>query len=311
MDNFDMNRHDIDLFQETSLHGNMRFHLMLHEYTSDISRPERVSAHWHEEYELLTVTDGHGVAHINNRRFEFGLGDILFINSGDLHSLSAELGTPLGFYAVDFGRELISSYGNDDIQQKYIHRQATGGLLFRDHFRAGDADCEKLRAPLEEIRRLYREGASGNELLIKAELFRIWHYLCRYPATSVSPEHQSGDAKITVIKDVLQYIRLNYNRNLTLGTLAQQFYMSEGQFCRFFKSQVNMTVMEYLNYYRIGAACDMLRDGSLPVSAIALDCGYNNISYFNRTFRKYMHCTPKEYRMEAGKTNNQPPTFNT
>lgn len=129
-----MNRNDFDLFREASQHGNMRFHLMLHEYASDITRPERVSAHWHEEFELLRVTQGKGAAHINNRRFEIGEGDVLFINSGNLHSLSAETGTPLCFYAVDFGRELINSYGSDDIQQKYIQRQAAGGLLFATIF---------------------------------------------------------------------------------------------------------------------------------------------------------------------------------
>lgn len=294
-----MNRHDFDLFQETSKHGNMRFHLMLHEYASDTSRPERVSAHWHEEFELLRVTEGHGEAHINNRRFEIGEGDILFINSGNLHSLSAETKTPLCFYAVDFGRELINSYGSDDIQQKYIQRQAAGSLLFRDNFRAGSEACEKLCAPLEEIRLLYNQGASGNELLIKSDLLRIWHYLCMYPATIVSPAYGNDDAKIALIKDILQYIRENYGSALTLRMLSERFYMSEGQFCRFFKAQVNMTVTEYLNYYRVGAACDMLREGTLPVSAIALDCGYNNISYFNRAFRKYMHCTPKEYRIQA------------
>ena len=70
--------------------------------------------------------------------------------------------------------------------------------------------------------------------------------------------------------------------------------MSEGQFCRFFKSQVHMTLIEYINYYRIGAACDQLLSGSEPVSSIATGCGYSNISYFNRMFRKYMHCTPEK-----------------
>ena len=57
-----------------------------------------------------------------------------------------------------------------------------------------------------------------------------------------------------------------------------------------------MTLIEYINYYRIGIACDQLLTGSEPVSTIATGCGYGNISYFNRTFRKYMHCTPGEYR---------------
>lgn len=78
--------------------------------------------------------------------------------------------------------------------------------------------------------------------------------------------------------------------------------MSEGQFCRFFKSQVHMTLIEYINYYRIGAACDQLLSGSEPVSSIATGCGYSNISYFNRMFRKYMHCTPKEYRKAHSET---------
>ncbi len=74
--------------------------------------------------------------------------------------------------------------------------------------------------------------------------------------------------------------------------------MSEGQFCRFFRAQVNMTAMEYLNYYRIGIACDLLRQSNASISTIAVNCGYSNISYFNRVFRRYMHCTPKEYRQK-------------
>lgn len=60
--------------------------------------------------------------------------------------------------------------------------------------------------------------------------------------------------------------------------LAAYFHMSEGQFCRFFKSQIGMTAIEYLNYYRIGVACDMLKDGILSISEIATECGYNNIA---------------------------------
>ena len=59
----------------------------------------------------------------------------------------------------------------------------------------------------------------------------------------------------------MQYYTGNYEKNLTLCGLAAYFHMSEGQFCRFFKSQIGMTAIEYLNYYRIGVACDMLKEG--------------------------------------------------
>lgn len=291
-----MDRYELALFHESVSHGTMRFHLTLHEFSSDPADPWRIHAHWHKEYELLSIIKGSGVAHVNNRRFDVSSGDILFINSGSLHSLQAEPGIPLDFYAACFGRELLDSYGNDDIRQNYIQSQASGRLLFRDHFRTGEPAWENLHPPMEEIRQLGRKGLSGNELLIKADLLRIWHFLCQYPATSVAPVHRNEDAKILLAKEILQYIQNHYSKNLSLGELATRFHMSEGQFCRFFKSQVNMTAMEYLNFYRIGIACDLLQSGTTPVSTIALDCGYNNISYFNRMFRKYMHCTPKEYR---------------
>lgn len=73
-----------------------------------------------------------------------------------------------------------------------------------------------------------------------------------------------------LIKQILQYIQENYEKNVTLGELAEVFHMSEGQFCRFFKSQVGMTAIEYLNYYRIGVSCDRLRESDTPISEIAM-----------------------------------------
>ena len=225
-------------------------------------------------------------------------GDILFINAGIVHSFRGDEKNPLAFYALDFGRELISSYGNDDIQQKYISRQANGELIFRDHFKKDDAMWPYIEEPLEEIRTLCSKEMAKNELLIKANLLRIWHYLCLDAEATSFTLKKKDDERVRLIKQILQYIQENYEKNVTLGELAEVFHMSEGQFCRFFKSQVGMTAIEYLNYYRIGVSCDRLRESDTPISEIAIGCGYNNISYFNRTFRKYMHCTPGEYRVK-------------
>ena len=153
---------DISTIHETVLHGDMRFHLMVHEFASDPSRSERVTSHWHEEYELLFLTEGNGTAHVNGRAFPISAGDILFFNSGEVHSISAPPGVPLTFYAVVFGLDLISSYGNDDIQQKYIHRQTSGELLFQTVFHPKSPGTEPLRQSLEAIRSLYQKDFSSH-----------------------------------------------------------------------------------------------------------------------------------------------------
>lgn len=284
---------------EMQFHGDIRFHLRLHEMTKEPFWPEPVPPHWHEEYEFLVITNGTGTASLNTRTTHIAAGDILFINAGIVHSFRGEANDPLGFFALDFGRELLSSYGNDDIQQKYISRQANGELIFRDHFRREDPIWESIHTPLEEIHALCAQNMEENELLIKSDLLRIWHYLCRDAEATAFSLKKKDDEKVLLIKQILQYIQENYAQNLTLSGLAQRFHMSEGQFCRFFKSQIRMTAIEYLNYYRIGVACDCLKEGNAPISDIALECGYNNISYFNRTFRRYMHCTPGEYRQRG------------
>ena len=294
-----MNQIEFARIHEMQFHGDIRFHLRLHEMTKEPFWPEPVPPHWHEEYEFLVITKGTGTASLNTRTTHIAAGDILFINAGIVHSFRGEANDPLGFFALDFGRELLSSYGNDDIQQKYISRQANGELIFRDHFRREDPVWEKIHAPLEEIHTLCAQNMEENELLIKSDLLRIWHYLCRDAEATAFSLKKKDDEKVLLIKQILQYIQENYAQNLTLSGLAERFHMSEGQFCRFFKSQIRMTAIEYLNYYRIGVACDRLKEGTAPVSDIALECGYNNISYFNRTFRRYMHCTPGEYRKKG------------
>ncbi|MNO04942.1 Regulatory protein SoxS [compost metagenome] len=72
--------------------------------------------------------------------------------------------------------------------------------------------------------------------------------------------------------------------------------MSEGQFCRFFKSMTRQTPMDYVNSYRIRQAAEMLRVEDRKISDIALEVGFDNISYFIRVFRKMMKCSPSAFR---------------
>lgn len=82
----------------------------------------------------------------------------------------------------------------------------------------------------------------------------------------------------------------------TLTKMAEHFHISKGHLCRFFKKMTNMTPVDYLNYFRVTKSARLLRDTDDAVSEVAVRTGFNNISYFNRTFRKYMHMTPGDYR---------------
>lgn len=281
--------------REARPHGSRDFHFCLHEVTPSSLWSAAIPPHWHEEYELLVITAGCGLATVGGQSFPVSAGDILVMASGVVHALFADGDEQPTFYAAVFGLELLDSCEPDVIQRRYINPLRSGALVFRVVYHPGDPAYTPLRGALESLRTACHDGTVGNELLIKSELLRCWHYLCA-AAVQTPGEKRRSHEKNETAKAMLDYIRARYAQELSLDAMAKDFHLSKSQLCRFFKAQVSMTVVEYLNYIRIGAACELLQSSDAEISAVALSCGYNTISYFNHLFQQAMHCTPTQYR---------------
>ena len=98
------------------------------------------------------------------------------------------------------------------------------------------------------------------------------------------------------IKKIINYIYENYNRKIYIEDLALEANMNVQYFCRFFKSVVGKTPVEYINSYRIEKATELLQTETLSISNIALNVGIDNFSYFIKQFKKYKNSTPSQYR---------------
>jgi AraC-like DNA-binding protein len=98
------------------------------------------------------------------------------------------------------------------------------------------------------------------------------------------------------IDDVIFYIKNNYADCFTLEGLAEKCGFNPSYFSRLFKNKTGYTVFEYINKIRIEKACMLLKRTNMSVIEIAYSTGYNNISFFNRYFRKLMNMSPKQYK---------------
>ena len=114
---------------------------------------------------------------------------------------------------------------------------------------------------------------------------------------SVQNAHaQTNQKKIQNYKSVISYMEHNYNQPITLQDLADTIPCNSQYLCRFFKDIAGVSPIQYLLNYRIQKACILLETTNNPVLDIALDCGFENVSYFIRKFKEIMCCTPKAYR---------------
>jgi AraC-like DNA-binding protein len=103
----------------------------------------------------------------------------------------------------------------------------------------------------------------------------------------------AGDSKM---KAVLQWIEENYAEPASLEELAAVAGMNPHYFCEFFKRYTRRSPIDYLNLYRIDSACRMLKVSGCSVTEAAFSCGFNDLSYFVKTFKKYKGVTPRQYR---------------
>ena len=287
------------MMKEKIPHGNSMFPLTIHEIQTDIEFSERLNCHWHNEIEFLVVTKGEAVFYINERSYHVKEGDVLFIHPNFLHSASAMDKSTFDFFAVVFSTSLLDSFLNDSIQQNYLSPIYHNDFMFNELLSSDDEWIQQIRFLLNKIRKLYLEQSICYELRIKACLFEIWSLLFSNSKNSDTLSKKDTDYRIERLKLVITYIEENYASKITLNELASITGLCEGQFCRFFKLMTRMSAVDYLNHYRIMQSINLLTTTTKSISEIAGLCGFNNISYFNKTFLKYMHVTPSSYRKSA------------
>ena len=103
------------------------------------------------------------------------------------------------------------------------------------------------------------------------------------------------------VQNIQQYINENYKQDIRLPVLAQMAGMSAVAFSRFFKARTGMSLSDYIIDVRLGHASKLLMETNAPVADICFDCGFNNLSNFNRIFKKKKNCSPKEFREQLRK----------
>lgn len=279
--------------KEREPHGTALFPLRVHEYTSDPGLAERVATHWHPEYELLVVTSGHALLHINGNSYPLKKNDLAVIQPDQLHAMTAPIGTPFAFYAVVFDPILLQSAVPDGIQQQFLNQP----LQVPPVLATNQALVPALINELAIIRREFAQLPPTYMLQIKGHLYLAWSLLAQLADASPT-QVVNGGVAINLTKDVIAYIQAHYAQHLTLTSLADHFNLSKSHLCRLFKKTTKMALTDYINATRITRSTELLRTTTDSVSTIAGQVGFNNISYYNKLFHRRLLMTPTAYRRQ-------------
>ena len=151
---------------------------------------------------------------------------------------------------------------------------------------------------IEYILFCYYEKEIAYELELKSLLFNLFSILYKNNLINKQSTKSSLTFNTTdKIKIILNYINEHFAEDISINTLATLCDYSEYHFMRFFKKHIGLTCIQYINNLRLEKASILLTSSNMPITDISLDVGFDNLSYFNKLFKRKYKLTPKEFRL--------------
>lgn len=279
--------------RELTAHGTPLFPAAC--YHDDLSRTP-VSWHWHDELEVFVVESGTARAAVSGTDCLVGTGEGLFVNAGLLHGVWPQGTEACRLRSVVFHPRLVGGSVDSILWQKYLEPLLGGsGCPFVRFTGAGVWEAAALGA-IQGAWRACVSEKDGFEFEVREHLSKLIFLLARNcPAGERMPSEKTlrdGER----IKLMLQYIQGRLDGELTLSQIARSAAISENECLRCFRSMTGSTPIQYVKQARIQRAAELLDATDRKISDIGAACGFQEMSYFAKTFRKLRGCTPGDYR---------------
>lgn len=259
-----------------------------------------VRLHWHSETEIDYVKQGEAIFNIGEETVKVNEGQAIIINKDRIHSIAKSSSNCI-ILSVLFMPDFIFENNNSFLSLKYQNPlNNNSGYLYKifDRDNKVGIDC------INEILKINLEKKYGYELMTKSLLCHLWLLLLEYNKNIKGKPNELSNIDEQRVKEAIFYIHQNYSRELTLEQIASSIHLSKSECCRAFKRSTHMTPFEYLMRERIfESAIKMQRNDPIcsSISELAKSVGFNNASYFNKIFKKYMGNTPIKCREEIQK----------
>ncbi|MFV0352132.1 MAG: AraC family transcriptional regulator [Oscillospiraceae bacterium] len=274
-------------FKESLKRGVSGFPIEL--YPIDKRHPQYVmSCHWHLEYEIIRVLEGSFACVVDGKSWTICPGEVVFINGGSLH---AGVSADCRYECVVFDLGMLMKQG--DACHSILDEFSTRRWMVKPSFKKEDGEVYRLLNLLFDT---LGHKAPGYQLVTEGLLFQIFGKIVAGGHRSRSKgEAPATSRKTQQLKKALHLIETSYANAITLEELAQAAGMTPKYFCHFFQRMTQRTPIDYLNYHRIEVSCFLLMTGDYTTTEVAYECGFNDLSYFIRVFKKYKGTTPKQY----------------
>jgi AraC-like DNA-binding protein/quercetin dioxygenase-like cupin family protein len=245
--------------------------------------------HYHPEYELTYIIHGRGKRYIGNRLDDFSDGDFVLIGPNQPHCWKLDQDDPkASAVVIQFTHEFL---GQDFFEKpefsniNSLLKESQAGLGFRNH--------KKLTKYILRLRKSQGVERIMNFLELLNQLTKQQYDPINIGALENGNNSSTDTNRINVI---MAYIVENFKNDISLDDVANVANLTPNAFCKYFKKLTRKTFVDMVVQYRMNYAVQQLLHTDDPISSIALASGFNDMSYFYKTFKTKMVMSPLAYR---------------
>lgn len=243
--------------------------------------------HWHERLEFLRIRKGSLTLTCSDRTLVLQPEDVALISPNLLHSGAAG-NAGVVYDVITF--DLAALMNSTDPVVQYVRPLCEGKYIFDPLVQNAP-----IRQRLDSIVDAHRQQSSNHPLQVIGELYDLLGLLykhCVIRDMVALPTQKHFDQAI-------DYINTHYAENISSADLSERFGYTESYFCRKFKRQTGLTVMQYIQILRIEKARKLLVETQLSIREIAVQCGFSDTAYFTNRFKVLCKTTPTALRQSA------------
>lgn len=261
-----------------------------------INFPKRafhIPVHWHDEIEIIYIKQGNISISIQEEIYQASLGDLFFVNPGELHFMESDDMT-VEYYTILFPLEFISFQTEDLLEQEVLQPLRMKNLLFpnciiKEEIKSQIIALLKQLINVNQERVIFYPLRTRILLLEILELFLKNNVFCKPSFTHFS----------SLQREMISYIQKHYTEKITLQMLAKEFHLSEKYISVYFKKHFSISFMQYVGHLRMTKAKHLLLTTDLSITEVALSCGFFSVNLFIRKFKEMYQVTPLQYRKKS------------
>lgn len=244
--------------------------------------------HFHECFEIVLYVQSNNTIYIHDASYGLQTHDLIVIPPRTIHTVRYNTETTYCRYVLYFTEDYVrGALGAETAVEAFRNIQNYKMALTLDEFSRINA----LFKNITHHRTHHPEThAALVELYCSTILSEVYYVMQKRPMT------EQVDGRASIVENILRYINEHYQENVLLEDMEKEMFLSRFYLSRVFAETMSTSIVEYLQFKRVIEAQKLLDDTKLPIIDICLECGFNNLQHFYRTFKKITSVTPKQFR---------------